>query len=74
MKVASIDPELLSAAQKTSEYTGRSVEEIIAEWIGLGLDKPDGRKGFAYFKVPPGTPKVSADDIKALMANDGIPS
>jgi hypothetical protein len=75
-----IDPVILDAAKDLAGHTRRSVGAVISELARRGLESgraqagEDLRNGFPVFAVAPGTPAVTSETVKQLLADEDLPA
>jgi hypothetical protein len=75
-----IDPVVLSAAREVATHTRRNLGEVISEWARRGIElsgsthKSLNRNGFPLFSVPGGTPPVTSEKVRQLLADEDLPA
>jgi len=75
-----IDPIVLSAAKDVARLSRRSLGAVISEWARKGLEAsrtPQSvleRNGFPLFSVPAGSPPVTTETVREILADEDLPA
>lgn len=75
-----VDPVILAAAKDLAAHSQRSLGAVISELARRGLESGraqaagDLRNGFPVFAVASGTPAVTSETVKQLLADEDLPA
>ncbi len=76
-----IESPVLEAARESAKLSGCTLGEVISAWARQGMSRPvsgEGktilRNGVTVYQVPLGTPPVTTEMVKQLLAHEDAPA
>jgi hypothetical protein len=76
-----IEGSVLDAAREAAALSKRTMGEVISQWArrGMAVTAPESgkdmlRNGMPVFGMPAGTPVVTTEIVKRLLADEDLPA